>query len=180
MWEKDFFLGGQSTYWSLEGEDRREKIARSRAIATKAVQAYTSLLSEFLPIFDFFPWVRFLNIELFCWFLCRRKGPQFALLRLVTCLFALFWFWMSLMSSEANISVPIPTNQSLLKNHEMWFYFLLISHVCFPIVSAILYHTRFCFSSYPSYGHQFFIWGWLQSLGMQSWDSAKRTNISKF
>ena len=51
---REDFSWGQSTYWSLEGEDRREKIARSRAIATKAVQAYTSLLSEFLPIFDFF------------------------------------------------------------------------------------------------------------------------------
>ena len=39
--------------WELSSEGRG-KIARSRAIATKAVQVCTSLLSEFLPIFDFF------------------------------------------------------------------------------------------------------------------------------
>ena len=38
--------------------------------------------------------------------LCGRKGPQFVLLRLVACLFTLFWFWMSLMSSEAYNSMP--------------------------------------------------------------------------
>ena len=60
-----------STYWSLEREkdeertskkriftwelssEGREKIARSQAIATKAVQVCTPLLLEFLPIFDF-------------------------------------------------------------------------------------------------------------------------------
>ena len=63
--------GESSTYWSLEREEeeertskkriftwelsleRREKIARSQAIATKAVQVCTPLLLEFLPIFDF-------------------------------------------------------------------------------------------------------------------------------
>ena len=60
-----------STYWSLEREkeeertskkrifiwelssEGREKIARSRAIATKAIQVCTPLLLGFLPIFDF-------------------------------------------------------------------------------------------------------------------------------
>ena len=49
------------------------------------------------------------------------------------------------MSSEAYNSMHVPTNLSLLKNHEMWFYFLLISHVCFPIVSSTLYHICFAF-----------------------------------
>ena len=49
------------------------------------------------------------------------------------------------MSSEAYNSMPVPTNLSLLKNQEMWFYVLLISHDCFPIVSSTLYHICFAF-----------------------------------
>ena len=44
--KEDFFI------WELSSEGRG-KIAKSRAIATKAVQVCTSLLLEFLPIFDF-------------------------------------------------------------------------------------------------------------------------------
>ena len=52
------------------------------------------------------------------------------------------------MSSEAYNSMPVPTNLNLLKNHEVWFYFLGISHVRFP--SFPLFSTIFVFVFLPT------------------------------
>ena len=78
-------------------------------------------------------------------------------------LFCLYWL---LTYVVLNLFVIFPTSLSPLKDHEMWLYLIFISCVCSPFVSSILYYTCFCFSSYPSHGHQLFIWGWLQGLGM--------------
>ena len=67
---------------------RRHKGNGNRAIAIKAVEVCSSLLLEFLPMFDFSS-CSFPNIQCIVdW--CGRKGPQFVLLRFVAYLFALF------------------------------------------------------------------------------------------
>ena len=67
---------------------RRHKGSGNKAIAIKAVEVCSSLLLEFLPMFDFSS-CSFPNIQCIVdW--CGRKGPQFVLLRFVACLFALF------------------------------------------------------------------------------------------
>ena len=44
-----------------------------------------------------------------------------------------------------NLFVIFPISLSPLKNHEMWLYLILISHVCSPLLLFILHHTRFVF-----------------------------------
>ena len=64
-------------------------------------------------------------------------------------------------------------------------YFVSNLFVIFPLAWAHWKIMRcgftcFWFSFYSSCSRQLFIWGWFQGLGIQSWDSAKRSNASKF
>ena len=117
-----------------------------RTIATKAIQVCFSLLLEFLPMFDFSACL-FLNIYCIVDFVWTERATNCFVD--IGCLFIFV----------PNLFVIFPISLSPLKNHEMWLYLILISRVCSPLLLFILYHTRFCFSSYSSYVHQLFIWG---------------------
>ena len=89
MWEEILFLVrgriGEDTLDDWEDFRgflrRKHKGSGTRAIAIKVVEVCSSLLLEFLPMFDFSS-CSFPNIQCIVdW--CGRKGPQFVLLRFV-------------------------------------------------------------------------------------------------
>ena len=65
------------------------------------------------------------------------------------------------MSSEAYNSMPVPTNLSILKNHEMWFYFFIFYFFkspmsvfrSFPLLSTISVFPFFLLVTWPSTFH---------------------------
>ena len=114
-------------FWGVKNRGKRK-----RAIATKAIQVCFSLLLEFLPMFDFSACL-FLNVCCIVDFVWTKRATNCFVD--IGCLFIFV----------PNLFVISPISLSPLKNHEMWLYLILISHVCSPWLLFILYHACFVF-----------------------------------
>ena len=171
-WRRFFWEQGKRSffYWEKRFFDRLEEKHKGIEEESNCNQGWPGMLLITLEILTHIRFLRVFVYEylMYCWLMWTKRATS-----------CFIDIGCSLMLSRICLW-SFPLAWAHWKITRCGFILFWSRMFVLSFVPSILYHTCFCFSSYPSHGHQPFISVQLQGLRIQLWVSAKESNAPKF